>query len=64
VSGVQAGTARIPQGGAVRLLLAGRLYLLPFLLPYNQLSILSFRAELLSDEIWIADMLAALGARG
>ncbi|HEY5291932.1 MAG TPA: Wzy polymerase domain-containing protein [Burkholderiales bacterium] len=45
------------------LLLAGSLCLLPFLLPYHQLPVLSFQAEWLSAAIGIAAMLAALGWR-
>ena len=61
--GVQVVGARIPQAGAVSLLLAGSLCLLPFLLPYHQLPVLSFQAEWLSAAIGIAAMLAALGWR-
>jgi O-antigen ligase/polysaccharide polymerase Wzy-like membrane protein len=64
VSGVQAVTPRSAQADAVSLLLAGSLCLLPFLLPYHQLPILSFQAEWLAAALGIAAMLAALGGRG
>src|ERR1035437_1276987 len=48
------------QVGAVSLLLAGSLCLLPFLLPYPQL----FQAEWLAAALGVAATLAALGGRG
>lgn len=56
MSGVQA----VTRADAVSLLLAGSLCLLPFLLPYHQLPILSFQAEWLSAALGIAAMFAAL----
>jgi len=64
VSGVQAVKPRSVQAGAVSLLLAGGLCLVPFLLPYHQLPILSFQAEWLAAALGIAAMLAALVGRG
>ncbi len=61
MSGVQALTARLPRAAAVSLLLAGSLCLLPFLLPYHELPVLSFHAEWLAAALGIAAMLAALG---
>lgn len=64
MSSVQAVIPRSAQAGAVCLLLAGSLCLLPFLLPYHQPPILSFQAEWMAAALGIAAMLAALGARG
>ena len=64
MSGVQAVAREIPRASAVSLLLAGSLCLLPFLLPYHQLPILSFSAEWLAAALGTAAMLASLGGRG
>jgi len=64
VSGVQTVKPSGAQADAVSLLLAGALCLLPFLLPYHQLPILSFQAEWLAAALGVAAMLAALGGRG
>ena len=64
MSGVQAVKRTSVQTEPVSLLLAGSLCLLPFLLPYHQLPILSFQAEWLAAALGIAAMLAVLGGRG
>lgn len=55
--------AGISQADAISLLLAGGLCLLPFLLPYHQLPVLSFQAEWLAAALGIAATLAALMGR-
>lgn len=62
MSGVQAARAMTPRAHELSLLLAGSLCLLPFLLPYHQLPILSFQAEWLAAALGIAAVLAALGS--
>ena len=64
VSGVPALKPRGAQAEAVSLLLAGGMCMLPFLLPYHQLPILSFQAEWLAGALGVAAMLAALAGRG
>jgi hypothetical protein len=51
------------QGQAMGLLLAGSLCVLPFLLPYHQLPVLTFHAEWLAAMLGIAASLAALAGR-
>lgn len=62
MSGVQAVKPGNARAEAVSLLLAGSLCLLPFLLPYHELPILTFQAEWLAAALGIAAMLAALGS--
>ncbi|MBE0627208.1 MAG: O-antigen ligase C-terminal domain-containing protein [Burkholderiales bacterium] len=63
MSGVQEVKNASAGGESVSLLLAGSLCLVPFLLPYHQLPILSFQAEWLSAALGIGAVLAAFASR-
>lgn len=64
MSGMQAVRPGIPAAASVSLLLAGSLCVLPFLLPYHQLPILSFQSEWLAVALGVAATIAALAGRG